>query len=226
MKTFSKLISALLILASCSSSDEKVPDSFVISTLKMNVLYIGVENPIAVSVPGFMQDQINVKMENGTVTGQNGNYNIKVSTFGTVPLQIFVKLKNGKELKVGEANFRCKGVPNPVASFAGKTNDDIISIAELEKDNEVQAMIPNFDFDLKFRVTSFDLSALIGGTEVTETTSNGSISDGQNKLIHMLLKSLEKGDKQSGRKIYIDNVKVQGPDGTIRAIPGLILKVI
>src|SRR5690606_24092065 len=55
--------------------------SLVVSPIKMNVLYRGIDNPIAISVPGVSADALNPSISTGTLTKQSdGTYIARVKT--------------------------------------------------------------------------------------------------------------------------------------------------
>jgi len=117
---------------------------------------------------------------------------------------------------MGTFKFRVKRVPDPVAYVAGKKGDDIISKGELMGIQGVLAKLENFDFDLKFDVISFDMSMNLKGSFVTETSQSNRLSPNMASL----LKSAG-----AGTKVYFENIRAKGPDGTVRKIPGVNLKV-
>src|SRR5690606_9449026 len=60
----------------------------VVSPDKMNVLYIGVDNPISVSVPGIPRESIRASISSGSLSGGNGNYTARVSEPGTAVISV------------------------------------------------------------------------------------------------------------------------------------------
>ena len=190
----------------------------VVSPTKMNVLYIGVENPISVSVPGVHPDKVRATISNGSLSasGGKGNFVARVQSGNKAIVSVSADF-NGSMKPMGTFEFRVKQVPDPVAFFAGKKASAAVNKSDLLAAQGVIANMENFDFDLKFIVLSFELSMTVGGVEAT-AKSNGNMVSAEQKMI--LSKS------KSGSKVYIDQVKVKGPDGSIRTIPGLALKVI
>ena len=127
---------------------------------------------------------------------------------------------SGSNKPMGNFEFRIKPVPDPVANFAGKRSGDAnmaVSKSAVLAAQGVLAEMVNFDFDLKFKVISFEMSMTINGVEAT-AKSNGNMVSGEQKTYI--------GKMKGGSKIYIDNVKVVGPDGSVRTIPGLNIRVI
>ena len=208
----------LLALWSCHSANEnKEKLTMVVSVEKMNVLYIGVDNPITVSVSGFPFDKVSVKMEDGKITGSNGQYMVNVASPGGAKIEVFAEMDNGEKKSAGIAFFRTKYVPDPVVYFAGKKGEDIVSKAELEKADKVETRMENFDFDLHFDVTSFDIEVTEGGNSKTMSSNSSSLTDEMKQVLSQI---------QSGAHVIVQNIKTKGSDGSARKVPGLNLTVL
>ncbi len=190
----------------------------VVSPTKMNVFYIGVDNPVSVSVPGVPAEKVRANISTGSMVPSGPKGSFKVNVKGGQKCNITVSADFGGTMKpMGNFEFRIKQVPDPVAFFGGKKATDVISKAALLASQGVIANMENFDFDLKFQVLSFECSMTVNGVEAT-TKSNGNMVSQEMK--QYLLKA------KNGSKVYIESVKVKGPDGTVRTIPGITLKVI
>ncbi|MGV3508770.1 MAG: gliding motility protein GldM, partial [Sphingobacteriaceae bacterium] len=129
--------------------------SAVVSPTKMNVFYIGVPNPVAISAPGIPKESLRVSMTGGSISGSNGTYTVKVSSPGTAKVVVSADI-NGKVQTIGSSDFRIKRIPDPVPQFAGKTNGTLSSVA-IKSQNTVFAKLIGFDFEATFTVTGFTL---------------------------------------------------------------------
>ena len=74
----------------------------------------------------------------------------------------------------------------------------------------------NFDFNLKFRVVSFTVSATIGGFETSKKAKGARFTPQQIALINKI---------RPGGKVYIEGVKAKGPDGKIRNIGAIAFRL-
>lgn len=192
------------------------PPMAVVSPTKMNVLYIGVDNPIEISVPGFRDDQISASCSGGSIyRSGKGAWIAKVTKVGKTKISVAVKDDNGNTRSMGSKEFRVKRIPDPVPTVAGKKGGTIAK-ALLLAQSGVQATLQGFDFDLKFTVKEFTISTTIGGFEKSVSTRGASFSSQQIALIKQV---------QRGKKIYIENVKAAGPDGTIRNLGSIAFKI-
>ena len=56
------------------------PPALIVAPLKMNVLYIGVDNPVAISSPGLSADKINARIDQGTLSKNGKDYTVKITS--------------------------------------------------------------------------------------------------------------------------------------------------
>jgi len=192
------------------------PPMAVVSPTKMNVLYIGVENPIEISVPGFRDDQISASIRGGSIyRSGKGAWVAKVTTPGKTQISVSVKDDKGDVRSMGSKEFRVKRIPDPVPTVAGKKGGRI-SKGLLIAQNRVSATLEGFDFDLKFTVTEFTVSANIGGFTKDAKARGYKFTPEQIALINQV---------QRGKKLYIEGVKAAGPDGTVRNLGSIAFKI-
>ena len=109
-----------------------------------------------------------------------------------------------------------KKIPDPVATVGGKTGNVDMKKMEVASIGGVGALLAGFDFDARFAVVSFELSAVVKGNLKSEACVGNNISAGAKTILNSC---------SVGSKIFFENVKAKGPDGTIRSIPGVVIKV-
>ncbi|MGD2035449.1 MAG: GldM family protein [Bacteroidales bacterium] len=183
-----------------------------IAPVKMNVMYLGLDNPVEIAVSGYDPSEIEIEVDNGRIEGREGKYIIRPYRPGTLKIEVFA---NGRQIK--SSVFRVKTVPNPVAKVGGK-NGGTISKEELLKAGRVYVEMENFDFDLSFEVVSYVMSATVPGTyRVREEISRSeTFSRSQEDLIRSLLKN---------QKLMIEEIKVKVPDGSIRKLGSIVFTI-
>ncbi len=130
----------------------------IISADAMKVLYIGLDNPISVSVPGYKPSEVSASISNGTLIGRNGKYIAKVKRGRKSVISAYVRTAEGKQKFVGKEEFKVKPVPKPTAYLGSKASGEI-SRGELKTVRFVVArMGQGFAFEgIKFRVTKYKL---------------------------------------------------------------------
>lgn len=129
------------------------PNSAVISADKMNVVYRGVNNPMTISIPGV--PAVNASAPGLKKLGGAGKYTMNVTTVKSreVSIKVSGKLPNGSTVS-DRKKFRIKDIPRPVGTVRGedgtiKMAKNALSIAS------IGAILPDFDFDIKLKVTGF-----------------------------------------------------------------------
>jgi gliding motility-associated protein GldM len=184
---------------------------------KMNVFYIGVDNPITISAAGVAPGDLQPSITGGSMrpAGKPGEYIVTVSQGTKATINVGAKL-NGVQKSMGAFDFRIKRVPDPVAYVGNIKGDGQMTKGELNGASGVFARMENFDFDLSFSVVSFVMSMNVNGVFV-EKKANG-------PAITPEMKTLLAGAKP-GNKVFFEQVTVKGPDGSLRKIPGVNIKV-
>lgn len=184
---------------------------------KMNVFYIGVDNPIQISAAGVAPSDLSPGLTGGSLTsaGKPGSYIVRVTGGTEATLNVSAKM-NGSSKSMGSFKFRVKRVPDPVAYVGSIKGDGQMSKAELQNQSGVFAKMEGFDFDLKFNVVSFVMSMNVNGVFVDKKGSGPAITAD--------MKSMLSGARP-GNKVFFEQITVQGPDGTLRKIPGVNIKV-
>ncbi len=190
--------------------------SLSVSPTKMNVLYIGVPNPIDITASGVPAEKLNVSISGGSIAkaGQAGSYIAQVKSPGTVNITVTANV-DGQTKNLGSKQFRVKRVPDPVAKVAGK-REGTVTKAELAAQAGVKADLENFDFDMKFNVVSFKVSATIKGFSQDATANSAAFTAQQKQIISQV---------PSGGKVYIEDIKAKGPDGSIRSLGTIAFKI-
>ena len=129
------------------------PNSAVISADKMNVVYRGVKNPMTISIPGV--GNVSANAPGLTSVGGAGNYVMDVTTLQAREVKINVSGKlPGGETVSDSKTFRVKDIPRPVGTIRGEDGSVKMQRNGLEI-SDVGATLPDFDFDIKLKVTGF-----------------------------------------------------------------------
>ena len=192
--------------------------SYSVAATKMNVFYIGVDNPVTISVGGTSPNDIIPGLTGATGSivsaGKPGEYIVKVKDGTKCDINVSVKQKDGAK-SMGKQEFRVKHVPKPNAKFAGVVGDGPATTGELNTAGGVVADMPDFAFDLKFPILSWNMSVNINGLFVDKAAVGPSITADQKALLQKCKK---------GGRILIEDVYVTAPEGKMK-IPGCSIKV-
>ena len=178
----------------------------VISPDKMNVIYTQVSNPVSISVPGYSSDELNLYSDFSGCNikrVKNGSYEINIpkrqkGKNSRKIMNLFIKDKRTGKLVGKKIEFRIKNVPPPKPSIRKKTGNQSLTTAELGSAAGIRAKLDNFDFDLKFEITSFDYSYPTNtGAFKTQSYSGWRFNDIQSQFNGL----------KSGQKVIFDNFK-------------------
>jgi gliding motility-associated protein GldM len=186
--------------------------SAVVSPDKMNVLFIGVQNPVSVSAPGVPKEKLHVSISNGSLSGSNGKYEATVGAPGEATITVSGEL-GGKTQVLGSTMFRIKRIPDPKPQFAGKSSG-ATSAANLKAQDRLFAKLENFYFDLKFDVTRFTMLIIKPRQDAIILNSSSSELTPQMK---QALSSIGPGSK-----VVFSNIIATGPGGQ-RGLDDIIL---
>jgi hypothetical protein len=168
----------------------------------LEVLYIGIDNPIIMAASGIPEGTIEFEIDQGEITGEKGNYIVRVEKEGTAIITVITKDKNGKVKETSTAKFKVKKIPLPKAMVANMQGG-IISKEHLLEQDIVQLLIPPSLYNFSFRVLEFTISERYDGSS-GEISIDNKFTIQQKRLIENL---------QPGAKIFIKNIVTEGPDG-------------
>lgn len=182
---------------------------------KMNVMYIGVDNPVTLSASGYNIEDVSLSIPGATVAPDGkGKYNVRVSKQGEVTYAINARSRSGETAQVGGGKIRVKYIPPPEARVAGKASGRVRA-GEAKVQMGVVAALDAFDFDAKFTVQSFRFVWLPQNGEVREVMNNSA-----------LFNETTKGYMQQSRPgdmwIFQD-VVAKGPDGRNQSVNSITL---
>ena len=197
----------------------------IVSPTAMNVMYTGIDNPIDVSVPGVSPDKIKIRVVNGSVTtekvknskGENfkGTWAVKPTAVGQNVQVIVTADMSGKPVQYPPYEFRVKPLPPPIAVFGGKSTGSIPR-ATAAAQQGVFAVMPDFDFDLRYQITGFSVIFNDKGNDYEEISTSSNLTPKQKDLIGRLTR---------GKNLIIKDIKALGPDGKTKDLQPVILKI-
>lgn len=191
-----------------------------ISADAMNVLYIGVDNPISIAVPGVSPNDVTASLSGGSLIRQSGNkYVAKVTTTGTASISVSAKLSNGSVRNMGKMEYKVRRLPKPEARWGAIENNGlpVPKNALMAQGALFASMGEGFAFDgVKYNIVSYQFvfdPRRQGDPFVKKV--NGAVLDGQIKDI------LQRA--QPGDRVIVDMIRASGPDGTRNLSPIAIL---
>jgi gliding motility-associated protein GldM len=175
--------------------------SVTVSAEKMNVFYIGVPNPVAVSAAGIPTSQLKVSMSGGDISrGSDGNYVVTVSRPGKATITV-----TGGGMTANK-EFRVKPIPDPVAKINVGSSDQskgaAVPAALISAMSGVIAELKDFDFDARCNIQSYVLLRVPRRDDIQQENVTGAFSPGAQRLV---------AQAKPGDTYQFQNVKARCP---------------
>ena len=194
------------------------PPSLTVAATKMNVFYIGIDNPVAISVPGMADENISPSITTGALKrAADGNgWIVNISDRDVRATTINARARyEGRMINIGSQDFRVKRLPDPVAEVAG------IKAGNIDKNTMLAAgaVIPvmkDFQFDLHFTVNSFTMGTIINGDWIPKNTRGNRFTPDMLNMIR---------NARRGQKFFLENIQATGPDGITRTLNPISLTI-
>lgn len=125
----------------------------VVSASKMNVFYMGVDNPIEIAIPNVPSNKINVTIDNQASIQKlnDGNYIVRVMREGEITLTIEA---NGQ---ITTKKFRAKRIPDPIVMISGGRSNGSYHASCVIASQGLIATLESFDFDARCSIQSFTI---------------------------------------------------------------------
>jgi gliding motility-associated protein GldM len=192
------------------------PPSVSVSATKMNVFYIGVDNPVDIAAAGTPADQISASVGGGTIRRVSGSsFNVRVKRPGNTRVVVSA---NGRTL--GSAPFRVKSLPSPITTIgapnAAYHKGGNCPQSTLLALSGINATMENFEFDARYTIYQFTTTVNIGGFDESAKSNSRRFTTQQKSIIRKA---------KRGSRVIIEEVRARGPDGTSRKINDLVLKL-
>lgn len=192
-----------------------VPAGAAVMLDKMNVVYIGVDNPITVS-SGSGAEKTSVTPSGGGMSVAKGNGPGKYIVKATTPdlkANLKVSVTGGKST---DFPIRVKRIPDPVPTLGGKLRGGNAQPGTLKAQTGIVPVLDNFDFEARFNVESYDMVFASKG-EIFRASASGPLFSPQ--MLTFISRAKPKD------VIYLEEIKVRGPDGTPRKIGQIVFTV-
>jgi len=186
-----------------------------ISADKMNVLYIGLDNPITIAIPGKNPNDVKASLSGAgsLVNRGGGKYIAKVSKRGDVKIVVTVT-EDGKS-KTYQAPFRVRSIPKPEARLGTLESGTHSSGAVKAQPGVYGTLGEGFAYEgVKYKIISYLFV-------YSPKRGDAVIVQGQGTALPPQAKSIV-SRARSGDRIIIDNIQATGPDGKRNLSPLVI----
>lgn len=192
-------IALLCWASSCSSGLKEEDMTPVIELSNMNVVYVGVDNPVRIAIPGMVHPKIDIVIKEGeaTFTPDSANgYGAFIVSNAKMGNNIVFDVNaevNGTMKTLGQGKFRVKPLPNVKLLLGGKTEGPI-TVQEIGSYGLRVFYDENFPFKLSKEKLPEIHSWTIGNNKEFEISGTGKIEK-HPELIDWLNNKAHNGDK-------------------------------
>jgi gliding motility-associated protein GldM len=175
-----------------------------ISPSKMNVFYIGVDNPVDISVPGG-PERIAPTISVGQIRPDGKQWIVSGLPNGVKEAIVSVNaVFSGKTKSMGSSTFRLKKIPIFNALIDRNPEGGMISRSDIPVGYIAAEKPVGFDFDLSYKITSFVFVSDIDGNVIERNVPG-------NRIPEDLLAKIKRAKKNN--RIWIENIMAIGPGG-------------
>lgn len=187
--------------------------SVAVSLDKMNVFYIGVDNPISVSAAGVSSNDVKVTASGVTVTSQGGGKYIVRATTPSNDAKLVVSGGGASQT----FTYRVKRIPDPVPMI-GKKKGGQFGNGEFKAQGGIAAVLENFDFEAKCDMVGFEFTYFAKRQDPVSTTNSGARWSSQ---AQSMVDKAKPGDAY-----FFDDIKCKCPgDVAARNIGSIAVKI-
>lgn len=172
--------------------------SVAVSADKMNVFYIGVDNPITVSASGVSSNAVRVNATGPiTVSGSGASRVVRATGQGDAKINVSA---NGSTL--GSFDFRVKKIPDPYPQV-GRSRGGNIGNGEFKAQDGVLAILDNFDFEARCNISGYELVRVPPREDPIVSTNGGATFNAQSRR---LVNAAKPGDRY-----FLNNIRAKCP---------------
>ena len=204
----------LLLISICSFHAAFAQNATAISVEKQNVIYCGLDNPIAIAMEKVPCADLKVSVSEGaTITKVSDcNYTVRTTQQG----ETVITVEGGGT--IFKKKLRAKGIPDPIAVASNGKHGGILSVSEAQTINGVIAMLNFSDMDGSCAIQSFDVVIKQMRKDVVMFTNQGA---GFSGAIASLFRGLQAGDT-----VIFSNIRCRCPgDVAARTLTGMTFYV-
>ncbi len=179
---------------------------------KMNVLYIGVDNPVSIAASGGGDDRVQASINNGSLTRVGaGKYIARVNSVNDNT--IITVTVDGKT--AGASQFRVRTIPSAQAYVGGQPSGANVAAGAFKAQGGVGAGIKDFPFELSYEVVGYTFTVDTDEGDIVSIPATGNAFGGA-------VRNAINTHVKAGKMVTIDNIRVKGPDGRTTPAPSLL----
>jgi len=168
---------------------------------------------LTISAAGVPSQEVNVSADGVSISKVgNGSYMVTPERPGKAMIKV-----SGGGLPLTKFEYRVKRIPDPIAKLGNKTSGQM-SAGEFKIYKKIYPDLPDFDFNAKCKITSFELIRVDkSGDGFVQKNSGGNYQTKAQRLVD----AAKRGDK-----FYFEKIKAKCPgDNHSRQLSPLFFKI-
>ncbi len=193
----------------------------VISATRMNVVYLGLDNPISVSVPGVSSRDMSVSCSEGGLLvpgATEGTYILRPNLNSPLHELTISASVNGRLM--GTSKYRIRKVPKPMPMLGSIEASGPVSLARIRAANTVTTVLKDFIFEgVSYTPQSWVL-AYQARNSIQTQIENGHGTTISGRMLNFLRNA------RPGDKVILTNIIALGPSGPVHLPSSLVLDVV
>ncbi len=194
----------------------------VISATELNVVYIGLDNPISVSVPGYAAADIKLSTTGGTLVPgpTRGNYLVKVdqSVGREITITASVRDEQGRMKEMGKQKYRVRQVPKPLPALGSIDASGTVSAGQLAATQYVMTPLKDFIYqNVQYTPAEYTIIYIPKGDVAKPYRGYGTAITPELRNVFR--------NARSGDRVILAQVRVDGPSGRVTLPSSLTLEV-
>ncbi|MEM9919800.1 MAG: gliding motility protein GldM [Bacteroidota bacterium] len=187
--------------------------SVTVSADKMNVFYVGVDNPLSISVAGVPSNQVQVRGEGvNPVRQANGKYIVKPTRTGRAKIIV-----SGGGMSPTTFEYRIKGIPTPKI-LLGNKESGTLSTGEMRVYDRLSPKLENFDFDARCKIRGFRMVRVPNNDDARSSVNPGGRFNERTKDLAQQARPKD--------AYYFEDIKLRCPGDTHdRKVPDMAFRI-
>lgn len=200
----------MLLIVSANANAQQ----FSVSADKMNIAYIGIDNPLTIVADNCSCTNLFAITKNGELIKKDScRFIYRPVREGDAMITV-QKKQNGKLITIAQKEMKAKYIPNPRASIGGKSEGSFPLDQFKLQQGIIISFDHNFEMDLKFAIVSFRIIILYkNGVQYSEDIVG-------NRFLTSTIDQFK--NLKAGDKVLIEAMRCKGPDNTIRTMNAMI----
>ena len=179
------------------------------------VLYVGVDYPFNIEDPSVDTKNLQFKGENVRITGNNGEYVMKVTKAGEAKVEIYDRSSGTPQL-METTIYQAEELPAPIAMIDGKSGGEI-SLAKMKNTKNLEFGYKDLDVEVNFQLIRCKVTRYPTDAAPESQINGGNVFSTSTRRLFL--------EAQSGDLYRITDIKVKTPSNKFLEVKDVSFEV-